>query len=77
MAYLLIPWINCTIRQAVSNSENDQVKPVSIYKNENWIYSYTIIYSYIVNVNLMLMCTEWSEMWSFIVHMPENSLYLE
>ena len=46
-------------------------------KLDNWIYSYTIIYSCIVNVNLILICIELSEMWSFIVNMPENSRYLK
>ena len=46
-------------------------------KFDKRICSYTIIYSYTVNINLMLICTELSEMWSFIVNMPENSRYLE
>ena len=41
------------------------------------IYSNRIIYSYIVNVNIMLICIELSETCSFIVNMPENSWYLK
>ena len=33
---------------------------IDISKSDNRIYSYTIIYSYLVNVNLMLICTELS-----------------
>ena len=46
-------------------------------KLDNRIYLYTIIYSCAVNVNLMLICIELSEMWSFIVNMPEKSQYLK
>ena len=49
---------------------------------DNRIYSYTIIYSYIVNVNLILTCTEISELiiyckyaWKFLVFWS-NILYL-
>ena len=44
-------------------------------KTQSRIYSYSIIYSYTVNVNLMLICIELSEL---IVNMSENSniLYL-
>ena len=31
-------------------------------KLDNSIYSYTIIYSYTVNVNLILICTDLSEL---------------
>ena len=52
-----------------------------IYKIYMYIYIYIYIkldnriYSYTVNVNLMLICIELSEL-IFIVNMPENSRYL-
>ena len=46
-------------------------------KLNNSIYSCAITYSHTVNVNLMLICIELSEMWSFTVNMPENSRYLK
>ena len=41
------------------------------------MYSYTVIYSYTVNVNIMLICIELSEMWSFNKTMPQISCYLK
>ena len=38
---------------------------------DNRIYSYTVI------VNLMLICIQLSEMWSFTVNMPENPRYFK
>ena len=34
------------------------------------MHSHTVIYSYTVNVNLMLICFELSKMLLFIVNMP-------
>ena len=39
---------------------------------DNRIFSYTIIYSYSVNLNLVLICIELLEIWSFIVNMPKS-----
>ena len=39
-------------------------------KLDNMIYSYGIIYSYAVNVNLIVICIELLEMLSYIVIMP-------
>ena len=55
---------------------------VGINKNKVYIYILHIkldntVYSYTAGVNLMLICTEWSEMWSFIVNIAENSRYLK
>ena len=39
--------------------------------------SYTIVYPYAVNVNLMLICIELSKIWLVIVNMPEDLWYLK
>ena len=45
-------------------------------KLDNRIYPYTIIYSYTVNVNLILICSELSEL-IIIVNIPEICRYLK
>ena len=45
-------------------------------KLDNRIYPYTITYSYTVNVNLILICSELSEL-IIIVNIPEICRYLK
>ena len=56
-----------TIGLTVSTSDGDQVKSAGKDYMDNRIYSYKIICSYTVNVNLMLISVELLEIWSFIV----------
>ena len=75
-----------TVLQQTKNTQSLYIY-IHIYlyiymKLDNRIYSYTIIYSYIANVNLMLIWIELAEVWSFIVNMSKtlviwsNILYL-
>ena len=68
--YIYISIYNISITYNIYNIYN-----IYIYiciKLDNTRYLYTNIYSYTVNVNLMLICIELLEIWSVIVNMPEN-----